>query len=272
MTKIRPGRLQEIENEDFSEFASLAYAKGFLLIYGKFLDVDVTPYLEAFETSESVTVDGYSYLQDNPAPAPSRQAVGATAQQRRRRTRVIPSLSHRSRRLGGRIHGHEVDSRAPAPQARALATVIGVVAHRRPLRPRQSSRPALRRSRTRPARHRPSRSHRQPPPTRSPSRRRLRSRPRLNRKCAGPNRCNPQDLPKVKPSLTPPPVRRQFRSPAPRPPQHSSGRAAKPGSSHSAAVDLQIGVQVRPARSRCWRRQSASVQRAVEGRPSRRSA
>lgn len=75
MTKIRPGRLQEIENEDFSEFASLAYAKGFLLIYGKFLDVDVSPYLEAFETSESVTVDGYSYLQDNPAPAPSRQAV-----------------------------------------------------------------------------------------------------------------------------------------------------------------------------------------------------
>lgn len=75
MTKIRPGRLQEIENEDFSEFASLAYAKGFLLIYGKFLDVDVTPYLEAFETSESVTVDGYAYLQDNPAPKPSRPVV-----------------------------------------------------------------------------------------------------------------------------------------------------------------------------------------------------
>ena len=75
MTKIRPSRLQEIENEDFSEFASLAYAKGFLLIYGKFLDVDVSPYLEAFETSESVTVDGYSYLQDNPAPKPSRTVV-----------------------------------------------------------------------------------------------------------------------------------------------------------------------------------------------------
>ncbi len=75
MTKIRPGRLQEIENEDFSEFASLAYAKGFLLIYGKFLDVDVSPYLEAFETSESVTVDGYSYLQDNPAPKPARTTV-----------------------------------------------------------------------------------------------------------------------------------------------------------------------------------------------------
>ncbi len=71
MTKIRPARLAEIEAEDFSQFPSLAYAKGFLLIYGKFLDVDVTPFLEAFEGSEHVTVDGYSYLQDNPAPKPA---------------------------------------------------------------------------------------------------------------------------------------------------------------------------------------------------------
>src|SRR3981189_2984323 len=65
ITKIRPSRLAEIEADDFSQFPSLAYAKGFLLIYGKFLDVDVTPYMEAFEDSERVTVDGYSYLQDN---------------------------------------------------------------------------------------------------------------------------------------------------------------------------------------------------------------
>src|ERR1700759_2351376 len=75
MTKIRPSRLAEIEGDDFSQFPSLAYAKGFLLIYGKFLNVDVTPYLEAFETSDQVTVDGYSYLQDNPAPAPRRVDV-----------------------------------------------------------------------------------------------------------------------------------------------------------------------------------------------------
>jgi cytoskeleton protein RodZ len=70
MTKIRPARLAEIEAEDFSQFPSLAYAKGFLLIYGKFLDVDVTPYLDAFEDSERVTIDGYSYLQDNPPARP----------------------------------------------------------------------------------------------------------------------------------------------------------------------------------------------------------
>ena len=65
VTKIRPARLAEIEADDFSQFPSLAYAKGFLLIYGKFLDVDVTPYLDAFEDSERMTVDGYSYLQEN---------------------------------------------------------------------------------------------------------------------------------------------------------------------------------------------------------------
>ena len=38
------------------------------MIYGKFLNVDVSSYLEAFESSPHMTVDGYSYLQDNPAP------------------------------------------------------------------------------------------------------------------------------------------------------------------------------------------------------------
>jgi cytoskeletal protein RodZ len=77
MTKIRPSRLAEIEADDFSNFPSLAYAKGFLLIYGKFLDVDVSSYLEAFETSNAVTVDGYSYLQDNPAPKPPPTVIRA---------------------------------------------------------------------------------------------------------------------------------------------------------------------------------------------------
>lgn len=72
MTKIRPNRLEAIENEDFSLFDSLTYSKAAVLIYGKFLEVDVSPYLEAFETSETVTVDGYSYLQDAPEPEPVR--------------------------------------------------------------------------------------------------------------------------------------------------------------------------------------------------------
>lgn len=87
-TKIRPSRLAEIEADDFSGFPSLAYAKGFLLIYGKFLDIDVTSYLEAFETSNAVTVDGYSYLQDNPAPKPPPTVVRAP----KRKTSLLPLL------------------------------------------------------------------------------------------------------------------------------------------------------------------------------------
>ena len=84
LTKIRPSRLAEIEADDFSQFPSLAYAKGFLQIYGKFLDVDVTPYLDVFETSQQMTVDGYSYLQDQPAPKPRRVRTRAPVVRRQR--------------------------------------------------------------------------------------------------------------------------------------------------------------------------------------------
>jgi cytoskeleton protein RodZ len=77
MTKIRPARLAEIEADDFSQFPSLAYAKGFLLIYGKFLDVD----------SERMTVDGYSYLQENRPQKP----VAAPVVRRRRSTTTTTS-------------------------------------------------------------------------------------------------------------------------------------------------------------------------------------
>jgi len=105
LTKIRPSRLAEIEADDFSQFPSLAYAKGFLLIYGKFLDVDVTPYLDAFETSQQVTVDGYSYLQDQPAPKP-----------RRVRTTRPPTV-HRERRSSG-------DRSSPFPLLIAIGVIV----------------------------------------------------------------------------------------------------------------------------------------------------
>jgi cytoskeleton protein RodZ len=86
LTRIRQSRLAEIEADDFSNFPSLAYAKGFLQIYGKFLEVDVSPYLDAFETSGHITVDGYSYLQDAPAAKARRTPVA------RRTENARPSL------------------------------------------------------------------------------------------------------------------------------------------------------------------------------------
>jgi cytoskeletal protein RodZ len=89
LTKIRQSRLSELETDDYSNFPSLAYAKGFLQIYGKFLDIDVSPYLDAFETPGNITVDGYSYLQDNPAPRPTRTTVARPEPQR---TSLLPLI------------------------------------------------------------------------------------------------------------------------------------------------------------------------------------
>ena len=107
LTKIRPSRLAEIEADDFSQFPSLAYAKGFLLIYGKFLDVDVSPYLDVFETSREVTVDGYSYLQDQPAPKP-----------RKVRPTHAPSVRRH------RISSSSGDRRSPLPLLIGIGVII----------------------------------------------------------------------------------------------------------------------------------------------------
>ena len=90
LTRIRQSRLAEIEADDFSNFPSLAYAKGFLQIYGKFLEVDVSPYLDAFETSGHLTVDGYSYLQDALAPKAPRTTV--TRRTENTRPSLLPFL------------------------------------------------------------------------------------------------------------------------------------------------------------------------------------
>ena len=90
LTKIRQSRLAEIEADDFSNFPSLAYAKGFLQIYGKFLEVDVSPYLDTFETSGHITVDGYSYLQDSPRPPKSVRVP--VARREGPRTSIMPLL------------------------------------------------------------------------------------------------------------------------------------------------------------------------------------
>src|SRR5207237_8699785 len=62
----------EMGADDSPALPSLAYANAFLPISGKLLAVDVSSYLDALETSGHLTVDGYSYLQDAPAPKPPR--------------------------------------------------------------------------------------------------------------------------------------------------------------------------------------------------------
>ena len=63
-TKIRPARLADLENDVYTNFPNIAYARGFLAIYGRFLGVDVSPYLGAFEDTNSFGLDDYQYLRD----------------------------------------------------------------------------------------------------------------------------------------------------------------------------------------------------------------
>jgi cytoskeleton protein RodZ len=212
MTKIRPGRLQEIENEDFSEFASLAYAKGFLLIYGKFLDVDVSPYLEAFETSESVTVDGYSYLQDNPAPKPSRPVVVRKHSGGGGRGSFVPFVIGVIVLVVGFMGMKwilEVQRLKPSPRPLAGASPTATAAPERVIAPHAL--PAENAANPAPAiAITPTTQIAVAAP--SPIPQPAASEPEVRR--AEP--VYPQDLPKTKPSV-PPTVRRELRSPTPGP-------------------------------------------------------
>ena len=65
-TKIRAIRLAEIEHDVYSNCPSLAYARGFAVIYGEYLGVDVAPHLGEFDVSSTVGLDDYQYLSHKP--------------------------------------------------------------------------------------------------------------------------------------------------------------------------------------------------------------
>jgi cytoskeletal protein RodZ len=62
-THIPAARISELENDDFSNFANLTYAKGFLKIYSNFLSLDLSEYLDQFNTSEFANISGHDYIQ-----------------------------------------------------------------------------------------------------------------------------------------------------------------------------------------------------------------
>lgn len=61
-TKIRPGRIADIERDDYSNFPSLTYAKGFVTIYAKYLDVDASEVAVIFGNASEFAVSDYDYL------------------------------------------------------------------------------------------------------------------------------------------------------------------------------------------------------------------
>lgn len=67
-TRIRPEQLTALETDDFTNFPNITYARGFLVIYAKYLGVDVSEFVGAFESTNPVGTADYEYLSNKPAP------------------------------------------------------------------------------------------------------------------------------------------------------------------------------------------------------------
>jgi cytoskeletal protein RodZ len=70
-TKIRPARIVDLENDDYMHFPNLAYARSFLLLYAKYLRLDITKY-PTVEVGSSVGTGDYQYLRNEEAAKASR--------------------------------------------------------------------------------------------------------------------------------------------------------------------------------------------------------
>ncbi len=70
-TKVRADRIADLENDDYTNFPNMTYAKGFLVIYARFLGVDVTDFLGGWENASPVSMEDYQYLNNAPERRPS---------------------------------------------------------------------------------------------------------------------------------------------------------------------------------------------------------
>ena len=85
-TKIRAKQLADLESDEYSNFANLAYARSFLVNYGKFLKVDMGPHVDGFSDASTFGLDDYQYLSEKPVGmyrVPHRRSSRAKRPQRR---------------------------------------------------------------------------------------------------------------------------------------------------------------------------------------------
>lgn len=88
-TKLRPDKIAALENDDYGRFANNIYAKGFLQIYGRFLNVDVTDFARTLDNANPISVSDYQYL-SNAVPIPEREP--APERRERQRPSIAPLL------------------------------------------------------------------------------------------------------------------------------------------------------------------------------------
>lgn len=91
-TKLRPDKIIALENDDFSRFGSIAYGKGFLQIYARYLGIDLTAQLRALEVpANTVSISDYQYLNTPHPPAPKQHRDRTLERGGARRERKPPS-------------------------------------------------------------------------------------------------------------------------------------------------------------------------------------
>src|SRR4051812_3284266 len=61
-TRIRAKQIAALEADDYSSFANNTYARAFLLMYGKFIGVDVRAFARELEAGNSISISDYQYL------------------------------------------------------------------------------------------------------------------------------------------------------------------------------------------------------------------
>jgi cytoskeletal protein RodZ len=140
VTRIRPDKLLDLEEDNYSNFPSMSYAKGFLLLYARFLGVDVREFAESIHAPNPVSSDDYEYLNaaaESPPPPPSRRPYYFAA---RREHTILPVIVFafligavvlaiylvvNFQRLGGNLEdiADKRDLSAPAAASPAISTI-----------------------------------------------------------------------------------------------------------------------------------------------------
>jgi cytoskeleton protein RodZ len=87
-TRIPPDKLEAIEQDDYTPFPSFSYARGFLVIYGRYLGVDVADQAAHLTGHNALQASKYEYLNNTPAPPLSEDSFAP----RERSPSIVPLM------------------------------------------------------------------------------------------------------------------------------------------------------------------------------------
>ncbi len=97
-TRIPQTALRQLENNDYSKFPSLTYARSFLAQYCDHLDIDAVECLAHFETGDSLSdLDSCGYLKDHDERVNARPLVMKRPRSRKKKVRKEKQKAHREK-------------------------------------------------------------------------------------------------------------------------------------------------------------------------------